>query len=201
MSTPSEPNPAVNSETVLPDVIPDSPSIAPSPSLAPTMNDDEVSVAGCELPPCDPCVAKPVVEQPPAGPNPPDEKPSQLVLVSDEEGEGTCPVKVPDPDWPEWFDPMVEDSQPDPDWRYTAPKFEEPRPSASTSAILRTHDTMPPISQTNVSPCLPLYNMFWYCFGLARRLPSSRVEAEAPPQGCQDPTGCSTDHPTFSGGI
>ncbi|CAL1138844.1 unnamed protein product [Cladocopium goreaui] len=135
VSTPSEPAPVVNPETAAPDVMPATCS-SPAPSLAPTMSDDEGSVAGCEPPPCDPCVGQPVVEQPPAGPNPLDEKPSQLVMISDEEGEGTCPVKAHDPDWPEWFDPLVEDSQPDPDWRYTAPKPEEPQPSASTYSCL-----------------------------------------------------------------
>ena len=159
MSTPSEPAPVVNPETAAPDVMPATCS-SPAPSLAPTMSDDEGSVAGCEPPPCDPCVGQPVVEQPPAGPNPLDEKPSQLVMISDEEGEGTCPVKAHDPDWPEWFDPLVEDSQPDPDWRYTAPKPEEPQPSASTySAILRTHITF---ASHFTNQCLPMFALVQY---------------------------------------
>ena len=147
VSTPSEPTPVAKPETTVPDVMPAS-SPSPAPSLAPTMNDDEGSVVGCE-PPCDPCVGQPVVEQPPA-----DEKPSQLVMISDEEGEGTCPVKPHDPDWPEWFDPLVEDSQPDPDWRYTAPKPEEPQPSYG--AILRTH-VMYGSHFTN--QCLPMFTL------------------------------------------
>ena len=100
-----------------------------SASPAPTVNDDEASVAGCETPPVKDDVmgtTGPPVEQHPGG---------SLVLISDDECGAACDVKDAicdhaqpiDPSWPHWFDPMVEDSQPDPgpDWKSSPPKVPE----------------------------------------------------------------------------
>ena len=117
-----------------------------SASPAPTVNDDEASVAGCEPPPVKDDVmgtTGPPVEQHPGG---------SLVLISDDECGAACDVKDAicdhaqpiDPSWPNWFDPMVEDSQPDPgpDWKPSPPKVpEEPAaPVGLTPCELQFHN-------------------------------------------------------------
>ena len=93
------------------------------------MNDyeaDEASVAGCEPPPMkddEMDIPGPPVDQHPDG---------SLVMISDEECSPACGVKdamcqPSDSSWPQWFDPLVQDSQPDPgpDWKPSPPKLPE----------------------------------------------------------------------------
>ena len=132
-----------------------------------------------------------------------------LVMISDDECDAACGVKnanlddsqPSDPTWPKWFDPMVQDSQPDPgpDWKPTPPKV--PEAPAARVGVTPCGFAIPQFLFFSIthSTCFlfPYEFFFQRTSWFAWRFFTCGLEAAAPDEGFQDPPGCPTNHSTL----